>query len=424
MDQGPERELFDPQRQAGDQDTCARWASDGLAREWDRLWSSGLEFYCRKYQAAGLTRRDLPDLAAIPLTTKAELRADEATFPPFGSYRSVGREAARFISTSSGATGRPQIHLRTALDQERWIESMRRHWWRAGLRAGDRLAQTWPPPPYSPPWALTLAPAEILEIPSGPPAAGGASPDQLSLWQALRPTAFMTTSSQLQLYEAAAGQLGIDLRALTEGTSVSIIEAACQFPEPAAWFADHYGFARVHNLSGASEVPGFIGSSCRFNTGIHQSADLVIVEVVDPSTGEEVGCGERGHLVVSAIGHDQFWLRYDLEDIVVRSDGPCPCGETGPRYTLIGRQADAVEVGGRTVLPLDVQLALFGQGAPEFRVAGTESGSLRVEIETDRPEGGTALEQCLIEHLEIPVTVTPVTPGTLPRSIFKPRHKG
>ena len=115
---------------------------------------------------------------------------------------------------------------------------------------------------------------------------------------------------------------------------------------------------RIRNIGGASEIPGFATTDCPAHAGLHVAGDHFVIQACDPVTGREVPDGERGTLVVSAFGIDALFLRYDLQDIVVVSRGPCECGETGPRYTLLGRRADAVQIDGRMLLPLDVHLAL------------------------------------------------------------------
>src|SRR3954471_4048251 len=47
------------------------------------------------------------DLAELPLTTKAELRADQAAHPPFGSRLCTPREALVRLHVTSGTTGEP-----------------------------------------------------------------------------------------------------------------------------------------------------------------------------------------------------------------------------------------------------------------------------------------------------------------------------
>jgi phenylacetate-CoA ligase len=125
--------------------------------------------------------------------------------------------------------------------------------------------------------------------------------------------------------------------------------------------------------------------------------------------------------VITAFAVDATFIRYDLEDIVVQDVEPCPCGDTGPRYTLLGRSADLVTVGGRQILPLDVQLAADDLGAPEFQV-GRDSDGTTLQLQVEADGRGPELEAALSERLGVAVAVVEVPRGSLPRSTFKPRR--
>jgi phenylacetate-CoA ligase len=145
------------------------------------------------------------------------------------------------------------------------------------------------------------------------------------------------------------------------------------------------------------------------------------IEVCDPNTGAPVAPGERGSLVISSFGLDAIVVRYDVEDIVVEHTGPCPCGQTGPRYTLLGRAADRADVGDRMVLPLDVQLALEAAGAPEFVLQPGRSDVLRVRVESDG-QPASHYETVIRDAVGVAARVETVAVGSLPRSTFKPRR--
>ena len=70
--------LWDAAVQARDPADVASRANDALQHEWARVWEEGVPFYQRRYEAAGLSRAELPPLDEIPTTTKPDLRADEA----------------------------------------------------------------------------------------------------------------------------------------------------------------------------------------------------------------------------------------------------------------------------------------------------------------------------------------------------------
>lgn len=417
-----ERELWDPPLQGRSQSGVEQHAHVAIAREWDRVWDGPVRFYRDKFEAAGLRRSEVPPLDEIPRTTKAQLRDDERSHWPFGSHRAVSLDRAVRVATSGGTTGAPMFIFYGPRDFAVQVEVSVRNLWRYGVRPGDRFSHPWPQGLY--PTGVTAGrqylELGVLEIPVGPPFTRDVAADHLRLWDQLRPNAFLLTGHQLLTYEDVADEIGVDFAAILHGTNVGFIEAACQFEAPRRRVEERYGI-RLHNLGGASDVPGFGTSDCRFHTGLHAAGDHIRLQVCDPATGREVPLGERGTLVVTAFDLDALVFRYDIEDVVVASTDACPCGESGPRYTLLGRAADMVTIGGRTILPLDVQLALDDQGAPEFGLTaaqGREELAVRVETHGD----GRDLTEVLRARLGVDVAVEPVALGSLPRSTFKPRR--
>ena len=416
-----DRELWDASVQSTPVEQLAERAEKAIAEEWQRVWSADLPFFQEFYRAAGLDETATPSLSEIPSITKNHLRKNEADHPPFGNHRSVGVADALRVGMSTGTTGKPWFVFFTKNDLDEMLKIRIPYLWRVGMRPGGRFAHSWPTGLY--PSAVLggrdYAALDILEIPMGPPFTDEVAADHIRLWQLMQPTGYMLTGSQLQTYDRVARGMGIDLADIMSGASLLLSEASCQFDGPRSRIEEGYG-VRLHNLSGASELPGFTSTDCRFHTGLHVSANHHVVQVVDPDTGQEVPDGERGRLVVSAFGLDAFALRYDLEDIVSKSTEPCPCGETGPRYTFWGRGADAAVVEGRQILPMDIQLALDSLGSPEFRVVPGVSDTLTLSVELDgRPADVAAL---IRDHLGVASDVTLVEVGSMPRASFKPRR--
>jgi phenylacetate-CoA ligase len=419
-----DRELWNPEAQAVDPAELDRRVEEAIAREWRRIWDLPVPFYREKFEAAGLRPGEVPPLDLIPPTVKQELRDDERAHPPFGTHRAVGLDRAVRVAASSGTTGAPTFVFYGPHDLEVHVEVSVRNLWRYGVRPGDRFTHPWPQGLY--PTGVTAGrqylELGVLEIPVGPPFSREVAIEHLRLWELLRPNAFLLSGHQLLTYDDAAADAGVDLRTLLEGANVGFIEAACQFDGPRTRVEHDYGF-QLRNLGGASDIPGFGTSDCRFHTGLHAPGDHVRLQVCDPATRRELPPGERGTLVVTAFGLDALVIRFDLEDIVVANGSPCPCGETGPRYTLLGRAADLTEVDGRSLLPLDVQLALDDQGGPEFQIVRDRSArALHLRVETDARAG--ELAGLLRERLEVVVEIEAVAPGSLPRSTFKPRRIG
>ena len=77
---------------------------------------------------------------------------------------------------------------------------------------------------------------------------------------------------------------------------------------------------------------------------------------------------------------------------------------------------------GRTLLPLDVQLALDELGAPEFQmVKDGHPSKLRLRIEGEGSDGAQAGE-AIHRRLSVSTDIELIEPGTLPRAAFKPRR--
>ncbi|MCU1429943.1 MAG: phenylacetate--CoA ligase family protein [Actinomycetia bacterium] len=401
-----------------------RRAAAGIGEEWKRIWEQPVAFYRRRFEAAGLSAGEIPPLDDIPRTTKNDLRADEVAHPPFGSYRTVGIRDAVRIGGSTGTSGTPVIMMFGPRDLQAAIEFQCRVLWRYGVRPGDSFTHSWPQGFYisSTSTALWFVRTGILEIPVGPPLTPDVALDHIRLWAQLRPDGFQMTSSQLATYDEVARENGMDIRSFLDGKAIGLLDAIFQFDGPRARIERAYGFS-MRNMGGVGDIPGYGLTDCEHHTGLHTPGDYSVIQVVDPVTGRSVPEGERGHLVITTFGLDNVFMRYDIEDICTMTTAPCPCGETGPRYTLLGRATDAVDINGRMVLPIDVQLALDDHGAPEFQFAPSaeqDGTALRLRVETEGR--GAEYQTVLTEALEVPVDVAEIGIGTLPRASFKPRR--
>jgi len=294
-----DRELWNPAAQTLAEDRLAKLQEDGIAREWARVWDHPIPFYADRYRAAGLGPGSVPDLDDVPLTTKAELRANEAEHPPFGTHRTVALEQALRVGRSTGTTGgRPVYILMGPGDLDVAVELQCRATWACGVRPGDRFAHAWPYGMYvsSGTSAFWYVETGVLELAMGPPENDAIAADHVRLWEEFRPRGFMITNSQLEAYEGAAAELGIDLGEIFAGTTVVLFDLLYQFEEPRRRVEERFGF-RIRNMAGAADIPGFGCPDCDHRAGNHVPGDVIKLQVVDPATGRSVADGERGHLL-------------------------------------------------------------------------------------------------------------------------------
>jgi len=408
-----------------------------VARQAERL--SGLlasihgrnGFYTRKLAAAGIRPGSvrLPaDLGALPFTTKAELLADQAAHPPWGTALTEPLEAyTRYCQTSS-TTGRPLRWIDTPESWQWMLECWKAVYRAARVGPGDRAFFPFGFGPFLGFWAGFEAGYQIgLHcIPGG----GMSSQLRLAMIEAVGATVVCATPTYaLRLAEVAAES---GRRPLADSTVRVLIVAgepggsipATRERIERTWGArviDHHGMTETGPLSFECwEAPGFL----------HVNEGEFIVEVID-AEGREVPDGEQGELVVTNLGRTASpVIRYRTGDIVARRTDPCPCGRTWARLEggILARADDMINIRGVNVYPSGIE-AVVRQVSEvvEFRSVVTQEGAmraLRVEVELV-PEAGdpdvitTRVAYALREAVGLTVPVRTVEPGTLPRFEMK-----
>ena len=391
-------------------------------------------FYTRKLEAAGVRPGGLRfprDLEALPFTTKAELVADQAANPPWGTALSEPLSRyTRYCQTSS-TTGQPLRWIDTNESWQWLLECWKAVYRAARVGPGDRVLFPFSFGPFLGFWAAFDAGSQLGAhcVPGG----GMSSPLRLSLIEALAVTVVCCTPTYaLHLAEVAAGE---GLRLSESRVRVVIVAGEPGGSIPAtrsrieqAWGArviDHHGLTEVGPLSFECwEAPGFL----------HLNEGRFLCEVLDPESLRPVPDGSRGELVVTSLGRSASpVLRYRTNDIVVRRREPCPCGRTWVRLEggILGRDDDMVNVRGVNVYPAAIEAVVRAfPEVVEFRSTVSRSHEMRslsVEIEPAPGQGdGSALAALvgrrLREALGLSVPVLVVEPMGLPRFEMKARR--
>ena len=397
-------------------------------------------FYTRKLDAAGV-HPDAIDparglrvcLDALPFTTKAELAADQASSPPWGTARSEPLDRyTRYCQTSS-TTGTP---LRWCDTNENWewlLDCWKTVFRGARVGAGDRIFFPFSFGPFLGFWLAFEAGSKIGAqcIPGG----GMSSLLRLRMIETIEATVVCCTPTYaLWLAEVAAAHG--DLKPLTESRVHTLIVAgeaggsirATRDRIESSWSA------RVIDHHGLSET-GPISFECRESPGaLHLNEGAFICEVVDLETGRPVADGERGELVVTNLGrlHSPA-IRYRTGDVVIRRSGPCACGRTWARLDggILARADDMVNIRGVNVYPAAIESVIrrFDE-IVEFRSTAFLAGSmwsLSVEVEPARGAEDIATIPSRVSHqlreaLGLTVPVHLVEPDGLPRFEMKARR--
>jgi phenylacetate-CoA ligase len=348
-----------------------RLEEERLAEQVSRCYDRS-PFYRRKLEEAGVRPEHverLEDLAALPFTTKEELRASQAETPPYGDYVCVdGIEIVR-MHLSSGTTGKPLVMPYTERDIATSAEVGARAFWAAGVRPDDTLLHCLSYSFYtggiSDHAALEATGAAMI------PVGLGQSTRVLELWRDLRPTAlFSTITYPVHLAEAAA-ERGLDPRSLGLAKLVVTGEPGGQIAATRRRLEELWG-AEVGDTYGLSEVWGTLAGECEERDGLHFSGqDATLVELIEPESGEQVPVeeGARGELVFTHLYREAAPLiRFRSRDIAEILGVVCPCGRTGFRFRVVGRSDDMFRVRGINVFPSAVEELMREQGVDRFAI--------------------------------------------------------
>jgi phenylacetate-CoA ligase len=130
---------------------------------------------------------------------------------------------------------------------------------------------------------------------------------------------------------------------------------------------DHCGEAVIGPLAG----------ECRAHDGMHLHQREMLVEFLDPESGEPVPAGGSGEVVVTQLGVRAMpLLRYAPGDVFRTYAEPCPCGDGSMRVAFVGQVGGIRKIKGVLVHPAQVKTAL-GQ-FPEL-------GNFQIVV--DHPQG-------------------------------------
>jgi len=377
-------------------------------------------FYRRKLG----TRVSLDEWDALPLTSKAELSADQAEHPPYGTALTYPLDRYVRLHQTSGTTGKPLRIVDTAESWRWWQEQWHRIYRASGVTAADRIFFAFSFGPFIGFWSA-FAGAEALGALC---ISGGAqsSSERIAAIQATEATVLLSTPTYALRLAELAREEGIDLSRSSLRVSIHAGEPGASIPATRERIESSLGVAAFDH-TGATEV-GPTGVSCEARDGVHLLESEFLAEVVDPATGASREEGE-GELVLTNLGR---WgspvIRYRTGDRVDAVRGPCVCGRTlvKLRGGILGRVDDMVTVRGVNVFPSAIEnIVRRFEEIAEFRIElyrERDMDAVRCVIE---PRTGLAadavtpvaghLAEAIHRGLGIRCAVSVAPPGSLPR---------
>jgi phenylacetate-CoA ligase len=393
-------------------------------------------FYADKFRAAGFASAadvgGLDRIAALPFTTKDELRKSQADSPPLGRHAGLSLDEAARVYSTSGTSGVPCYIPLTRDDLREWRDIAKRSYRRSGLAPGERVVTTYNAGPFVAGAALdAFDELGVTHIPVGT----GSTERLVTALRMLSPhTLVCTPSYALHIAEWALGrgwsvaEAGLR-RILVAGEPGGGEESFRRTLET------HYR-APVYEIMGIGDIAASLWGECKAQAGMHFSAEgIVHVELVDPESGSPVpfADGATGELVYTHLRRQAVPLvRFRSRDHVVTYASRCSCGRSSLRVRCIGRTDDMLIVRGVNVFPAAVRevVARFAPrvtGAIEVRPRRRtvkQDPPLPVVVElADTEQPGASLADEIAAEIRAALTfaaeIRLVPPRSLPRSEYK-----
>jgi phenylacetate-CoA ligase len=316
-------------------------------------------FYRAKLAACGIgvpaDAGGLEGIAAVPVTTKDELRAARNPGDPFGPQLCVDRSEIARVYSTSGTTGTPTYIPLTAGDVENWVAGSARSYSASGIGAGDMVVTTYAAGPFVAGAALdAFARTGAAHVPVG----SGNTARLLLAIEELRPTAIVLTPSYASHLLEQAELSGSSVRRVLVAGEPGGGEPAFRARLEEGWGAC------VTEAMGIGDIGPSLWGECGEQDGMHLGArGLVHAELIDPDTASAVALEDaaEGELVLTHLRHRAApLLRFRTRDHVVVRVAACPCGRTSPGIRCIGRTDDMLIVRGVNVFPSAVREVVAG----------------------------------------------------------------
>ena len=393
---------------------------------------SSNDFYRRKFSACALPDMDSPEkLKQLPFTTKSELVEDQLLHPPFGTDLTFSLDQYIRIHQTSGTTGNPLYWLDTEESWNWWAECWKAIFLAAGVRSDDRIFFAFSFGPFIGFWAGWEGARKLgaLAISGGSQSTGQRIKSILDQ----QATVLVCTPTYALHMAAEAEKASINLaRNSAIRITIHAGEPGANIPSTKKRIAEVWG-AQCFDHPGATEVGAF-GFECEAQPGgVHINESEFIAEVLDPTTGEAIGEGERGELVITNLGRiGSPIIRYRTGDLVQPNAQPCPCGRPFVLLNggVLGRVDDMIVIRGVNVFPSAIENVMreFPQ-VEEFRIETFEKESLRqlkVIFDLNSKQAAEGLEERVGQRLRERIGLRPqielVAPGTLPRFELKAKR--
>ncbi|MEX2672367.1 MAG: AMP-binding protein [Phycisphaeraceae bacterium] len=406
-----------------------------------RQLSASNAFYRDRLKTAGLD--DACTLAEfcerLPLTTKAEIVADQTAHPPYGTNLTFDLSRYSRFHQTSGTTGTPLRWLDTAEDWSAMLGCWEQVFRAAKVTRDDRVCFTFSFGPFLGFWTAFEAATRLgcLCLPGG----GLSTIARLRLLRDNQATVLCCTPTYALRLAEVAQQESFDIADLAVRLIIVAGEPGGSVPATRQLIEQRWSTAadgdgvRVFDHHGMTEV-GPVTYECPNRPGTLRIIESsYLAEVIDPKTLDPAEPGERGELVLTTLDRvGSPLLRYRTGDLVQPiylndADEPVGGGSGSGGLALeggiLGRADDMVLVRGVNIYPAAVDQVIRSiEGVHEYRVEIDASTALtRMAVILEAEDGVAArVDSALQQAFSMRVPVRTVEANTLPRFEMKARR--
>lgn len=382
-----------------------------------------VEFYKKRLAENNIRPEDiktLDDIRKIPFTRKQDLRDGY----PFGFLAVPLKKVVR-IHTTSGTTGKPTVVGYTRKDLDTWADLIARNMTMVGITDDDVFQNMVNYGMFTGGLGFHYGAEKIgmTVIPS----ATGNTKRQIETMKDFGVTTIHCTPSYAMHLSEVAEEMHVSLDSLKTG-----IFGAESWSETMRKSLENRLEITAYDSYGLSELfgPG-VAFECPERNGLHIWHDVFLVEIINPQTGEQLGDGERGELVVTPLVKQAMpLLRYRIGDITMKIEDDCVCKRGQKIARITGRSDDMLVIRGINVFPSQIEHVLLK--IPEVgnqfmvyvdRVNHLDEMTVDVEINRGYFSGEladlTRIQKKVVKELgdalDLRTTVKLVEPGSLPR---------
>lgn len=172
--------------------------------------------------------------------------------------------------------------------------------------------------------------------------------------------------------------------------------------------------AECYNMFGMSEMFGPMAGECRKKNGLHYLDQYLMIEIVDPKTGEPIPNGKPGVAVYTTLWEKGFpLLRYWTNDLMIRKSEVCSCGSILPRIFYLGRLDDCYFINNQYVFPEEIENILFRYGYIGEYCVERHRDTFLVKTEGIQTKASPTLIKEAEQLFQSETRVEVVTPGSL-----------